>query len=47
MQVRKLNAERRPRVKGRFVKQGENSDDADADMASPEAVSPDDSEEDC
>jgi len=42
--VRKLNAERRPRVKGRFVKQGENSDDAEA--ASPEPTSPDDSDED-
>jgi len=34
--VRKLNAERRPRVKGRFVKQGEVMDDeADRDE-SPE-----------
>jgi hypothetical protein len=41
--VRKLNAERRPRVKGRFVKQGENSDETDE--ASPEQNSTEDSEE--
>jgi hypothetical protein len=34
--VRKLNAERRPRVKGRFVKQGEVMDDEVDRDESPE-----------